>query len=251
MSRSRPIAAPVPALLLALAALWSGSLGGCGLLRTSPVASVSEHLSGWTPRRGESVGDDRVFAAAELPAKYQASRPISVGKVDLAGMSAAPVAVIQTVSATSGAGGETAKTANTAARPIPPGALAAGDTVAVSVTTPLDKDQPAARLTVSPEGTVDVPLVGSITVAGMTPQQAARRIKQASIERGSFRNPAVAVEQELEQDREDRRPEDRHQIAAQKPREGDRYEDDEGQEGPGFERLDLHGREGMRHGTPG
>jgi polysaccharide export outer membrane protein len=53
--------------------------------------------------------------------------------------------------------------------------------------------QPNATSYVAPEGTISVPLVGNIPVAGMTPSQAAVRVAKALKEGGFFVAPQVTI----------------------------------------------------------
>lgn len=69
------------------------------------------------------------------------------------------------------------------------------DLVAVSTATGLtsDKGEPQI-LRVSPDGMVNVPLVGPVRVAGLEPQAAEYWVRQASMERDVYRNPHISIQ---------------------------------------------------------
>lgn len=69
-----------------------------------------------------------------------------------------------------------------------------GDVVEVTVATGLEEDEPlSAKVRVSEEGSVTIPLVGAVAVAGLELTQAERVIHAESIRRGQFVNPNVSV----------------------------------------------------------
>lgn len=69
-----------------------------------------------------------------------------------------------------------------------------GDSVEVVVATGNNQGKPQTwLLRVEQNGSVDVPLVGLVNVNGLDPQEAQAAIRDASIQRGIFRRPSVAV----------------------------------------------------------
>ncbi len=69
-----------------------------------------------------------------------------------------------------------------------------GDTIMLSISTGLeDRDAPRYMLRVDEEGAVNVPLVGHVRVAGLELTAAESLIREASVVRGIYRNPQVAV----------------------------------------------------------
>jgi len=73
--------------------------------------------------------------------------------------------------------------------------IVAGDLLHVAIATGLEKedkiDWPPIR--VSDEGTIDLPLVGMVPVAGLELNMAERRIRDESVRRGIYRAPNVSV----------------------------------------------------------
>ena len=73
--------------------------------------------------------------------------------------------------------------------------LAPGDLLEISVATGRDKENRKPVLArVSDAGSVDVPVVGPVPVAGIEEFEASQRIAQLAIERGMYRHPIVTVE---------------------------------------------------------
>lgn len=69
-----------------------------------------------------------------------------------------------------------------------------GDVVEVSVSTGLeDTEVPAWKIRIGENGAVDVPLVGSVQVAGMDLTQAEQMIRDESVRRGKFVAPNVSL----------------------------------------------------------
>ncbi len=69
------------------------------------------------------------------------------------------------------------------------------DLVAVTTATGLSSDPAEPHvLRVAPDGTVNVPLVGTVRVAGMEPQTAEYWVRQASMQRDVFRDPQVSIQ---------------------------------------------------------
>ncbi len=69
-----------------------------------------------------------------------------------------------------------------------------GDILKVSISTGLEEAQPVAwELRVADDGTITVPLVGPLRVAGLTTALADQAIRDASIQRGIYLHPQVAV----------------------------------------------------------
>ncbi|MCA9240045.1 MAG: SLBB domain-containing protein [Planctomycetales bacterium] len=75
--------------------------------------------------------------------------------------------------------------------------LSPDDLVLVRVTTGLEeKDREPHRLRVAADGSLDVPLIGRVAVAGLPPAEASRRIAAAAMEREIYRQPHVTLEVE-------------------------------------------------------
>jgi len=69
-----------------------------------------------------------------------------------------------------------------------------GDALEIVVATGAEGEAPTSwPLRVGKDGTVDVPLVGTVQVAGLSPEVAQSTIRMASINRGIYRSPSVAV----------------------------------------------------------
>lgn len=71
--------------------------------------------------------------------------------------------------------------------------LAAGDLLDLTVLSGLEEEAASKPARVSDNGTINVPLVGQVAVAGLDEQQAAELVRIAAIERGIYRNPQVTV----------------------------------------------------------
>lgn len=72
--------------------------------------------------------------------------------------------------------------------------ISPGDTLELQVVTGVEKgDAKTWPLTVQRDGTIDVPLVGRINVAGMQVDSARHAIRTASVERGIYRRPTVTL----------------------------------------------------------
>jgi len=111
-----------------------------------------------------------VYRAAKLPAEFQAPANISAQSLDLSkvGTSSASSEIIQP-----------------------------GDLLEVAVVTGLEENQEQLTqwpLRVADDGTVNVPLVGQVYLAKLPLSRADQVIRQASIERGMYRNPNVSVQ---------------------------------------------------------
>jgi polysaccharide export outer membrane protein len=69
-----------------------------------------------------------------------------------------------------------------------------GDVVEVTIATGLEEDEPlSSKLRVTEQGVVNVPLVGSVPIAGLALTQAEEAIRAESIRRGAYVNPNVSV----------------------------------------------------------
>jgi len=70
-----------------------------------------------------------------------------------------------------------------------------GDVLQVAVTTGLENEEYAERppIRVTEQGTVELPLVGPVAVAGLELDAAERRIRDESVRRGIYRAPNVSV----------------------------------------------------------
>ena len=74
------------------------------------------------------------------------------------------------------------------------------DLVAVSTAVGLDDEESQPKvLRVSADGTINVPLVGPVRVAGLQPPVAEQWVRQASIERNVYRDPQVSIQFETRQ----------------------------------------------------
>ncbi|WP_153556611.1 polysaccharide biosynthesis/export family protein [Roseimaritima sediminicola] len=72
--------------------------------------------------------------------------------------------------------------------------LQPGDTVELSIATGIEKTTPTAwTLRLDDSGAVDVPLVGPVPIAGLTPNVAADRVRDRAIERGVYVSPKVTL----------------------------------------------------------
>ena len=70
-----------------------------------------------------------------------------------------------------------------------------GDLLEINVASGRDGEKPSTILSrVSDSGAADIPLVGPVQVAGLEPFEASQHVVQASIERGIYRRPHVALE---------------------------------------------------------
>lgn len=107
------------------------------------------------------------YTAASLPSEYAAPHHVSARHVDLSTMPR---------------------------QSIPTEWLQPGDSVEVSIATGIEKG-PTSRwkLRLDNTGRIDVPLVGSVPVAGVTANVAAERIRDESIRRGLYLDPKVTV----------------------------------------------------------
>ena len=69
-----------------------------------------------------------------------------------------------------------------------------GDTLNMTVVTGAEERQPDGwPLRVNEDGTVQVPLVGSVQLAGLDLQSAQNVVRQTSINRGIYKNPSVSI----------------------------------------------------------
>lgn len=69
-----------------------------------------------------------------------------------------------------------------------------GDKLTVVVASGNDEDEPrTSELPVTEDGTVDVPFIGQVNVAGLTESQAAEAVRRASMQRQIFVRPSVSV----------------------------------------------------------
>src|SRR5690606_28767172 len=72
--------------------------------------------------------------------------------------------------------------------------LAAGDLLHVTVASGLETETTSKPARVDDNGSINVPLVGLVQVAGLDEQQAAELVRTAAIERGIYRDPQVTVQ---------------------------------------------------------
>ena len=71
--------------------------------------------------------------------------------------------------------------------------LAPGDLLNVTVLSGLEEEPTAKPARVGDDGSINVPLVGVVRVAGLDEQQAAELVRMAAIDRGIYRNPQVTI----------------------------------------------------------
>jgi len=110
---------------------------------------------------------ERVYRADRLPLELSASLPTPMDTINLSGLADPPA---QT------------------------DLIAPGDVLEVTLLTDASKLATAtAPVRVSQEGTVDLPLVGRVFVAGLALEQAEQAIAAEARSRGIFRNPCVTV----------------------------------------------------------
>ena len=107
------------------------------------------------------------FAPSSLPAEYAALPTINVNSLDLSRLASAQ--------------------SNSSA-------IFPGDRLNVTVATGAEDRQPTPwPVTVAEDGTVEIPLVGPIQVAGLDVRRAQGLIRDASIHRGIYRQPSVSM----------------------------------------------------------
>lgn len=68
--------------------------------------------------------------------------------------------------------------------------LTVGDVIDFDV---LDDDEPARQITIAQDGQVQLPLLGAVTVAGLTAPEALEAIRAAYVERDLLRDPKIAL----------------------------------------------------------
>jgi len=107
------------------------------------------------------------YRVADLPQEFQARKRYSANSLELARLSQVNVR-------------------NDVAQP--------GDVIGVQIATGIeDREPPTWNLRVTQAGAVEVPLVGEVQVGNLSLTEADRVIRQASMERGVYRNPKVSV----------------------------------------------------------
>jgi polysaccharide export outer membrane protein len=75
--------------------------------------------------------------------------------------------------------------------------VGAGDTLKMQVVTGAEKDDAKTwPLTVQRDGSVEVPLVGTVSLAGLDLDSARQKITAASVERGIYRRPTISLDVE-------------------------------------------------------
>lgn len=108
------------------------------------------------------------FRAASLPQEFRVTRQKENEKVDLA---------------------------HVTSRGIGKAIISPSDLLEVTLTTGRDDETVAPTLTrVADDGTIDVPIVGPVPVAGLEAYDASQNITSLAIERGMYRRPIVTVE---------------------------------------------------------
>ena len=109
----------------------------------------------------------RIVAPAQLPAQYQAAAQVAGQMIDLSAI---------------------------ARRTVVTDVIYPGDLLDVLVVTGLEKQVPAPfRLRVDDAGAVKVPSIGPVVVAGLPFTEAEVVLRDASIDRGIYRDPAISV----------------------------------------------------------
>jgi polysaccharide export outer membrane protein len=112
-------------------------------------------------------GRGMLYDASSLPPRFMAPRAASLQDVDLSQLA-------RTVGDTE--------------------SLYPGDIIEVSIATGLEEEKtPSWKMRISENGTVDVPLVGNVRIAGLGLTQAEQLIRDESIRRGKFVAPNVSV----------------------------------------------------------
>lgn len=107
------------------------------------------------------------LAPSSLPAEYVASPAVNLSSLDLSRLASPP------------ANGSM---------------IIPGDMLNVTVATGAEERQPTPwPLTVADDGTVEIPLVGPVHVAGLDVRQAQGLIRDAGIHRGIYRSPSVSM----------------------------------------------------------
>jgi polysaccharide export outer membrane protein len=116
-----------------------------------------------------AIGCQRsAFKASKLPQEFRVSAKANRDGINLA-------------SITSPGGGESR--------------IDPGDLLELNIASGRDEEKPSTILTrVSETGSADIPLVGPVQVAGLEPFEASQHVAQASMERGIYRRPHVALE---------------------------------------------------------
>ena len=72
--------------------------------------------------------------------------------------------------------------------------IGAGDLLDITIASGASEEQPEpVQSRVSHDGTVSVPLIGPVTVAGVEPFQAEQRVAATAVERGIYRQPYVTL----------------------------------------------------------
>lgn len=110
---------------------------------------------------------ERVYRADRLPMELAATPPVSIDAINLSGLADPPVQTDQ---------------------------IAPGDVLEVTLLTDASKLATAtAPVRVSEDGTVEIPLIGRVSVAGLGLEEAEQTIAAEARSRGIFRNPCVTV----------------------------------------------------------
>lgn len=108
-----------------------------------------------------------MYSAANIPGEYVAPHHVSAKHIDFSQMQR---------------------------NSVPTEWLQAGDSLEITIATGLETGSPAKQPgRIDEAGNVDVSLIGSVPVAGLTPTVAAERIRDQSIQRGVYVNPNVTV----------------------------------------------------------
>lgn len=109
----------------------------------------------------------RVYRADRLPLELVAKMPVPINAIDLSGLADPPVQA---------------------------DVVCPGDVLEITMVTDYSKlTTSATPARVAQDGTVEVPLVGRVQVAGMELEQAEQAVVAESLDRGIFRSPCITV----------------------------------------------------------
>ena len=124
-------------------------------------------LAAWCVVLAFSGCAQKIYRADRLPAELVAKMPVPIDSIDLSGL--ADPAVQTDV-------------------------ICPGDLLEVTLVTDFSKwTTSSTPVRVSPDGAIEVPLVGRVHVAGMEIEQAEQAVAAESVARGIFRSPCITV----------------------------------------------------------
>ena len=147
----------------------SESCGGAARRLSGRLSGAKTLLTAWILLAAATgCQADRGFRAATLPPQYRAPIVRSARHLDLSPLARAT------------GGGDV---------------IQPNDLVAISTAAGLASEDDAPQvLRVATDGTVNVPLVGPVRVAGLEPPAAEHWVRQASMERNVYRDPQVSIQ---------------------------------------------------------